>query len=198
MPKPVGSIGDRKSALIQTAELPVGDIPGLWTGLGLAKWRFGGGQMDDVPKKRLKVAIIGTGISGMSAAWLISQRHSVTIYERDERLGGHSHTVDAPNGNTTIPVDTGFIVYNEKTYPNLTALFAHLDVATEPSEMSFAVSLDNGGWNIRAQDLACLPRNATCSVRASGRCSTTFTASIAKPQPMRCCLTICIQRSATI
>jgi uncharacterized protein len=145
MPKPVGSIGDRKSALIQTAELPVGDIPGLWTGLGLAKWRFGGGQMDDVPKKRLKVAIIGTGISGMSAAWLISQRHSVTIYERDERLGGHSHTVDAPNGNTTIPVDTGFIVYNEKTYPNLTALFAHLDVATEPSEMSFAVSLDNGG-----------------------------------------------------
>ena len=100
--------------------------------------------MDDVPKKRLKVAIIGTGISGMSAAWLISQRHYVTIYERDERLGGHSHTVDAPNGNTTIPVDTGFIVYNEKTYPNLTALFAHLDVATEPSDMSFAVSLDGG------------------------------------------------------
>ena len=100
--------------------------------------------MDDVPKKRLKVAVIGTGISGMSAAWLISQRHSVTVYERDERLGGHSHTVNAPNGATTIPVDTGFIVYNEKTYPNLTALFAHLDVPTEPSEMSFAVSLDDG------------------------------------------------------
>src|SRR5271156_6064177 len=100
--------------------------------------------MNDVPKKSLKVAVIGTGISGMSAAWLISQRHSVTVYERDERLGGHSHTVDAPNGATTIPVDTGFIVYNEKTYPNLAALFAHLDVPTEPSEMSFAVSLDDG------------------------------------------------------
>jgi hypothetical protein len=98
----------------------------------------------DRQKSRLKVAVIGTGISGMSAAWLLSDQHDVTVYERCERIGGHSHTVDVSNGNASIPVDTGFIVYNETTYPNLTALFAHLDVPTEPSDMSFAVSLDAG------------------------------------------------------
>jgi uncharacterized protein len=96
------------------------------------------------PKRRLKIAVVGTGISGMSAAWLLSRWHDVTVYERDERVGGHSHTVLAPSGDTVVPVDTGFIVYNEKAYPNLTALFAHLDVSTEPAEMSFAVSLDGG------------------------------------------------------
>jgi predicted NAD/FAD-binding protein len=100
--------------------------------------------MGDEYQRRLKIAVIGTGISGMSAAWLLNQRHDVTVYERNERIGGHSHTVDAPDGKGTIPVDTGFIVYNEKTYPNLTALLAHLGVATEPSNMSFAVSLGGG------------------------------------------------------
>ena len=93
---------------------------------------------------RLRLAVIGTGISGMSAAWLLSQRHDVTVYERADRIGGHSHTVDVPTAAEPIPVDTGFIVYNEAAYPNLTALFAHLDVPTEPSDMSFAVSLDGG------------------------------------------------------
>jgi predicted NAD/FAD-binding protein len=83
---------------------------------------------------------VGSGISGLSAAWLLSQRHRVTLMEADDRVGGHSHTVDA--GGT--PVDTGFIVYNEKTYPNLTALFAHLGVPTRATEMTFAVSLDRG------------------------------------------------------
>lgn len=93
---------------------------------------------------RRKVAIIGTGVSGMAAAWLLSQRHLVTVYERDERVGGHCNTVvvDGPDG--AIPVDTGFIVYNELTYPNLTALFDHLDVATHPTEMSLAVSVGDG------------------------------------------------------
>ncbi|HSZ12104.1 MAG TPA: FAD-dependent oxidoreductase [Rhizomicrobium sp.] len=85
-------------------------------------------------------AVIGSGVAGLSAAWLLSQRHSVTLYEEDSRLGGHSHTVVVDG----TPVDTGFIVYNEKNYPNLTALFRHLGVATERSEMTFAVSLDNG------------------------------------------------------
>lgn len=90
------------------------------------------------------IAVVGTGISGLSAAWLLSQRHDVTVFERDARTGGHSNTVavDGPGG--PIPVDTGFIVYNEATYPNLTALFAHLGVPTARSEMSFSVSLDNG------------------------------------------------------
>jgi predicted NAD/FAD-binding protein len=66
------------------------------------------------------------------------------VYERDRRLGGHSNTVEVSTPDGIIPVDTGFIVYNEKTYPNLTALFAHLDVPTHASDMSFAVSLEEG------------------------------------------------------
>ncbi|MFX5498394.1 FAD-dependent oxidoreductase, partial [Acinetobacter baumannii] len=81
------------------------------------------------------IAVVGTGISGMSAAWLLSRRHDVVVYERDARPGGHSHTVIVQTPDGAVPVDTGFIVYNEKTYPNLTALFAHLGVPTQPSEM---------------------------------------------------------------
>lgn len=90
---------------------------------------------------RKKIAVIGTGISGMSAAWLLSQAHDVTVYEQNQRLGGHSNTVTVDTSDGPVPVDTGFIVYNEVTYPNLTALFAYLDVPTQQSEMSFAVSL---------------------------------------------------------
>ena len=93
---------------------------------------------------RKRIAVIGTGISGMSAAWLLSQRHKVTVYECDRRIGGHSNTVPVSGANGEIAVDTGFIVYNELTYPNLTALFDHLDVPTQLSDMSFAVSLANG------------------------------------------------------
>lgn len=90
----------------------------------------------------------------MSAAWLLSQRHDVTVYEREDRIGGHSNTVDVSVGEATLPVDTGFIVYNEAAYPNLTALFAHLGVPTQPTEMSFAVSLDNGSLEYSGTDLA--------------------------------------------
>jgi predicted NAD/FAD-binding protein len=92
----------------------------------------------------VNIAVIGTGISGMSAAWLLSQRHDVTVYEQENRLGGHSHTVDVPGADGNTPVDTGFIVYNDHNYPNLVALFAHLKVPTKASEMSFAVSVDEG------------------------------------------------------
>ncbi|HXL99799.1 MAG TPA: FAD-dependent oxidoreductase [Rhizomicrobium sp.] len=89
-------------------------------------------------------AVVGSGIAGMAAAWLLSAKHRVTVYEREARVGGHSHTVDVETAHGTIPVDTGFIVYNEPNYPNLTALFHHLDVPTKPSNMGFAVSLDGG------------------------------------------------------
>ena len=95
------------------------------------------------------IAVVGGGISGLSAAWLLAGRHRVTLFEADERIGGHSHTVMV--GDT--PVDTGFIVYNEATYPNLTALFAHLDVPTKHAEMSFAVSLDDGRLEYSGTDL---------------------------------------------
>jgi uncharacterized protein len=96
------------------------------------------------PDGRVKVAVVGTGISGMSAAWLLSQRHDVTVYERVDRVGGHSNTILASVEGRSIPVDIGFIVFNCRAYPNLAALFDHLTVPTQPSDMSFAVSLDGG------------------------------------------------------
>ena len=80
----------------------------------------------------------------MSAAWLLSERHDVTVYEKNAKPGGHSNTVIANTSLGPTPVDTGFIVYNDLTYPNLTALFAHLGVVTEISDMSFGVSLNGG------------------------------------------------------
>lgn len=82
---------------------------------------------------RLNIAAIGGGVSGLPAAWLLSHRRRVTLFEADSRVRGHSHAVDA-----------GFIVYNEATYPNLVALFRHLVVPVRPTVMSFAVSLDGG------------------------------------------------------
>ncbi len=102
------------------------------------------------------IAVVGSGIAGMAAAWLLSQRHRVTLFERAPRLGGHTNTLDIPSDTGSRPVDTGFIVFNEATYPNLVALFAHLGVATQASEMSFAVSLDDGRLEYAGNDLKSL------------------------------------------
>lgn len=96
------------------------------------------------PARRRSIAVIGSGISGMSAAWLLSQRHDVTVYEKNGRLGGHSNTVIVDTDLGPTPVDTGFIVFNDATYPNLIALFDHLGVQTKQSDMSFGVSLNGG------------------------------------------------------
>jgi uncharacterized protein len=91
----------------------------------------------------VRIAIVGTGISGLGAAWLLGQRHEVHVFEREPRLGGHTHTVDVDRGDgTTVPVDTGFIVYNEATYPLLVRLFDELGVATQPSDMSWSLRCD--------------------------------------------------------
>ena len=102
----------------------------------------------------MRIAVIGSGISGLSAAWLASRCHDIVLFESAERFGGHSHTVDAHVPDGPVAVDTGFIVYNESTYPNLTALFRHLDVKTSASSMSFAVSLDNGRLEYNGTNLA--------------------------------------------
>jgi predicted NAD/FAD-binding protein len=92
----------------------------------------------------MRVAVIGTGIAGNAAAWALSNHYPITVYDREIRPGGHSHTVTIDYEGTPLSVDIGFIVYNELNYPELTALFAHLGVETVESCMSFAVSADAG------------------------------------------------------
>ncbi len=90
----------------------------------------------------MRIAVVGSGISGLSAAWLLSRQHQVTLFEADDRLGGHSRTVDVELDGQTFPVDTGFLVFNHRTYPELTRLFDALGVETVASDMSFSVRLD--------------------------------------------------------
>jgi len=92
----------------------------------------------------MRVAVIGTGIAGNAAAWALSKKYPVTVYDREIRPGGHSHTVTIDYDGTPLAVDIGFIVYNELNYPDLTALYAHLGVETVASCMSFAVTADAG------------------------------------------------------
>ena len=96
------------------------------------------------PLKPLNIAVIGSGISGLSAAWLLSKRHNVSLFEKDDRLGGHSNTVDINTPEGAIPVDTGFIVFNPVNYPNLVEFFKHLNVNTTDTNMTFGVSLEKG------------------------------------------------------
>ncbi|MEO8477123.1 MAG: FAD-dependent oxidoreductase [Actinomycetota bacterium] len=96
---------------------------------------------------------MGTGVAGLGAAWALSRVHDVTVFESGDYLGGHAHTVDIEDGQRTIPVDTGFIVYNEANYPNLVQLFHALDVPTEPSDMSFSVSRGGGSFEYQARAL---------------------------------------------
>lgn len=92
----------------------------------------------------MKIAVVGSGIAGNSAAWALSAKHDVTLYEKRDRPGGHSATVVVEHGDRQIPVDTGFIVLNRANYPNLCRMFEHLGVSTELTSMGFSVSLDGG------------------------------------------------------
>jgi len=98
------------------------------------------------PTHDRRIAVIGSGIAGLSAAWLLSQRHQVTLYEKEDWVGGHAHTVDVETARGPVAVDTGFIVYNQANYPNFTALLDHLKVASTETHMSFAASVDDGAF----------------------------------------------------
>jgi predicted NAD/FAD-binding protein len=102
-------------------------------------------------KKR--IAVIGSGISGLSAAYYLSRKHEVHVFESDTRLGGHTHTVMVESADGPIPVDTGFIVHNDRTYPNFCRLIEELGVETQPSDMSFAVTEAGGRFEYSSRGL---------------------------------------------
>ncbi len=100
-----------------------------------------------------RIGIIGTGISGLGAAFLLQRRHDITLYEKAPRIGGHTRTLTVDYDGVPIPVDTGFIVFNERNYPNLTGLFRHLDVPVHKSDMTFAATIADGWLEWGAKDL---------------------------------------------
>jgi len=104
----------------------------------------------------MRIAIVGTGVSGLVCAHLLSRRHDVTVFEADPRPGGHAHTVRIDLPDETHEVDTGFLVYNERNYPGLVRLFDGLGVATKASDMSFSVSDDVSGVEWRGTSLTTL------------------------------------------
>ena len=122
----------------------------------------------------MRIAVIGTGIAGNAAAWTLSKRYPVTVYEREIRPGGHSHTINIDYDGTPVAVDIGFIVYNELNYPDLTALFSHLGVETpgKPHELCSdrrhrPLRMEGRRQRLVASDgMACLRNRETCFRRA--------------------------------
>ena len=116
----------------------------------------------------VRIAIVGSGISGLGTAWLLTrQGHAVTLFEADDRLGGHTATVDVTLDGQTFPVDTGFLVFNDRTYPKLLALFAELGVTSVASEMSFSCRVDRHRLEWAGTNLASLFAQPTNALRPS-------------------------------
>ncbi|HEX9089731.1 MAG TPA: FAD-dependent oxidoreductase, partial [Arthrobacter sp.] len=117
-----------------------------------------------IPQGR-RVAVIGSGVAGLTAAYVLNREDTVTLFEADSRLGGHAHTHDVPQaGGPVLGIDTGFIVHNERTYPTLLRLFAELGVETQDSEMSMSVRCDGCGLEYagaRAKGRGILPGPGT-------------------------------------
>lgn len=112
----------------------------------------------------MKIAIVGAGIAGLCCAFLLHKAHEITLFESDERLGGHSNTIVVEHEGRQIPVDTGFIVFNDRTYPNFSALLSMLGVASQPAPMSFSVRCDRTGIEYGGNSLRGVfaqPRNLT-------------------------------------
>ena len=102
---------------------------------------------------RERVAVIGSGIAGMGAAWQLRHNADITLIERESRPGGHTNTVFVEEDGVQIPIDTGFIVFNHATYPNLVRLFEELRVDTKPAEMSFSVQHEPTGLEYNGMGL---------------------------------------------
>ena len=101
-----------------------------------------------------RIAVVGAGISGLACAWLLTKRHEVVLFESSNHPGGHSNTVDVTVEGVTHPVDTGFLVFNDRTYPNLVKLFEALGVESAKSDMSFSVRIGDGAIEWSGSSLA--------------------------------------------
>src|SRR4051812_37392700 len=101
----------------------------------------------------MKIAVVGTGVSGLVAAHRLQHHHDITVFEADSRVGGHANTVDVEVDGVAHSVDTGFIVYNEANYPGFVSLLRELDVTTHPTEMSFSVTDARSGLEYRGSNL---------------------------------------------
>ena len=91
----------------------------------------------------MRIAVVGSGIAGLATAWLLSEQHQVTLFEANDYAGGHTQTVDVTLQGQHCGVDTGFLVFNAATYPNLVPMLRHLGVPVAPSEMTFSLALES-------------------------------------------------------
>jgi predicted NAD/FAD-binding protein len=101
----------------------------------------------------MRIAIVGSGIAGLTTAWLLARRHEVVVFESESRIGGHTATVDVRLDGRDYAIDTGFIVYNDRTYPHFIRLLAELGVASQPTDMTFSVSHDTAGLEYAGSNL---------------------------------------------
>ena len=110
--------------------------------------------MTDTP---LDIAVVGGGVAGITAAYLLQRHHRVTLYEKNDYIGGHTHTITIPDGpDAGTPIDTGFIVLNDRTYPRFNRLLAQLEVPIQPSEMSFSYFCERSGFQYASRDVNAL------------------------------------------
>ena len=109
----------------------------------------------------MKIAVVGSGISGLSAAYYLSKKHHVDLFEKEDRFGGHSHTIDLSFGTKKVSVDIGFIVFNYATYPNLINFFEENNIAIEKSDMSFSVSVEKSSFEYCGRGLNGIFSNKT-------------------------------------
>ncbi|WP_157670649.1 NAD(P)/FAD-dependent oxidoreductase [Chitinibacter sp. GC72] len=144
--------------------------------------------MNQAAKQR--IAVIGSGISGLASAYLLNRAHDVVLFEAGSYLGGHTNTVEVTLEGRTAPVDTGFLVFNEKTYPNLIALLAELGVGSYATDMSFGVSLDDGQleWAGTNLDTVFAQRCNLLSPRFIGMLRDILRFNAAAPENLQACL----------
>ncbi|MEO0444351.1 MAG: FAD-dependent oxidoreductase, partial [Pseudomonadota bacterium] len=101
----------------------------------------------------MKIAVIGAGISGLTAAYVLSRKHEVTVFEAEDRVGGHTATIDVHHKGKNYAIDTGFIVFNDWTYPNFQTLLEQLGLDYQPTTMGFSVTCENTGLEYSGANL---------------------------------------------